>query len=232
MLVDYFKQYLKQSRGVSDSTVGHYVTGINTINKFLVKYNYNITNIFSVKTQTELDEIQDFLFENEEFIEMNNKGNRMYSSALKNFYQFACEDINFFEKDINRMDIKIKKPKIITSTHSVWERNQIIITQAIAGADYKCENDFKHKTFTSKTTGENYMEGHHLIPLKFQNEFDCSLDVYANIISLCPNCHKLLHFGVENEKEYVLDKLFDERKDRLIKSGIDVSRREFLDLVK
>ena len=99
------------------------------------------------------------------------------------------------------------------------------------GAHHLCEHNNDHITFTAKSTGKEYMEGHHLIPLKYQNEFDCGIDVYANIVCLCPICHRLLHFGTDDEKTYAAEKLFDERKERLINSGIDISKREFLELV-
>lgn len=75
------------------------------------------------------------------------------------------------------------------------------------------------------------MEGHHLIPMKKQSEFDVSLDVYANIICLCPICHRLLHYGITSEKEYLADKLFENRQTRLIHSGIDISRNDFRCLI-
>ena len=36
----------------------------------------------------------------------------------------------------------------------------------------------------------NYVEAHHLIPMGFQDDFSKSIDVEANIISLCTYCHK------------------------------------------
>lgn len=94
-----------------------------------------------------------------------------------------------------------------------------------------CEHNHEHLTFTAKSTGKAYMEGHHLIPLKYQNQFNCGIDVYANIVCLCPVCHRLLHFGIEKEKIYAAEKLYDERKDRLAHSGIDISKKDFLSLV-
>ena len=68
--------------------------------------------------------------------------------------------------------------------------------QSIESAKYECEINSKHKTFTAKSTGMPYMEGHHMLPMKYQDRFKSSLDVYANIICLCPICHRLLHYGV------------------------------------
>lgn len=81
MLRDVYKQYIKVSRGISDRSVGHYLTGINSINAILVKHNFPITNVFSVKTVEELDAIKAFLNSNEEFIMKDSVGHSMYSVA-------------------------------------------------------------------------------------------------------------------------------------------------------
>ena len=89
-----------------------------------------------------------------------------------------------------------------------------------------------HHTFTAKKTGENYVEAHHLIPLRFQGEFGSSLDIPENIVSLCPNCHKLVHYGDFDDKKTILSELFKKRKNKLIEFGINLSEDEFLDFYK
>jgi 5-methylcytosine-specific restriction protein A len=86
-------------------------------------------------------------------------------------------------------------------------------------------------TFIARSTGQAYMEGHHLIPMKYQSQFDCGIDVYANVVCLCPTCHRLLHFGRDPERRYAVEQLFDLRSERLIHSGIDLSKKDFLELV-
>lgn len=229
MLIDYFKQYIKVTRGVSDSTVKHYITAINTINTLLNKYKFPIGDVFSVITLSELDAVKAFLEKNEEFLKKDNIGNRMYSVAFNHFYRFSCEDHDFYKTYIDKMDIKIPKLKTVETVR--YTRNQIIAAHAIEAANYQCENHVKHTTFTSASTNRPFMEGHHLIPMKRQNEFEVSLDIYANIICLCPICHRLLHYGIASEKEYLADKLFEIRKDRLMLSGIDITRNDFKQLI-
>lgn len=229
MLLDYFKQYIRITRNVSESTVNHYVTGINTINALLRKNGFIISNVFEITTVEELEMVKAFLFNNEEFIKKDTVGNRMYSVAFNHFYGFACEDKQFYKKQLDKMDIVIPKKKI--SVNETWKRNKIVSAQALEFADYSCECNDKHRTFTAASNGKMYMEGHHLIPMKFQNEFDVSLDIYANIICLCPICHRLMHYGIHSEKEYHADKLFENRKDRLLHSGIDITRNDFKQLV-
>ncbi|MCC8140121.1 MAG: hypothetical protein LIO67_07485 [Lachnospiraceae bacterium] len=71
------------------------------------------------------------------------------------------------------------------------------------------------------------MEGHHALPMKYQDKFSRSLDVYANIICLCPVCHRLLHYGISSEKEKVVEKIYYDRSERLAVSGIKISKSEF-----
>ena len=231
MLLNYFKQYMKITRGITDKSVGHYVTGINTINSLLAKYNYPLTDVFDANTIEDLNGVLAFLQNNKEFQTKDEVGHNMYSVAFSHFYRFATEDTVFFETKIRDLDMVIPKPQQITTSLTSWKRNQILISQAIDGANYTCEHKSEHITFTSKATGKPFMEGHHLIPLKYQSEFNSGIDVYANIVCLCPICHRLLHYGIQSEKTYAAENLFEKRSERLIKCGIDISKSEFLKLV-
>lgn len=95
--------------------------------------------------------------------------------------------------------------------------------QVIEDSDYLCVIDSVHTTFSSASTGWNFVEGHHIIPLGRQDKFQYSLDVYANIVNLCPICHRQLHFGRSCDKARLLRQLLDKRNQRLIKSVVSVS---------
>lgn len=98
---------------------------------------------------------------------------------------------------------------------------------ALKLANFQCEVSKDHETFMRKNSKTLYSEGHHLIPLKFQNQFDVNLDVEANIVSLCSNCHNLLHYG--KDYEILLRKLFnEERKNRLMACGIKITIEELI----
>ena len=230
MLQEFFKRYVRL-KGLSERTVGHYVTGINSINVILEKYNIPIRNIFEAKTVSDLESIKMFLLSNAEFQEKNRIGHNMYSVSFRHFCEFVCGDYEFFNHNIQQMDIVAEKPTIMTITTTAYHRNQIIVDQSLEGAGYCCEHDAEHKTFIAQSTNHAYMEGHHLIPMKYQDAFNCSIDVYANIVCLCPICHKLLHYGQAKDKKYVAEELYEKRHERLINSGIDLSKRDFLHLV-
>lgn len=129
------------------------------------------------------------------------------------------------------MDIEIPVVQKQVCSVATWKRSSIIKIQSIESAGYQCEINPEHKTFTAKSTGHPYMEGHHALPMKCQDKFSQSLDVYANIVCLCPVCHRLLHYGVDSEKENVLNKIYYDRSERLAASGINVSKGEFAALV-
>lgn len=104
--------------------------------------------------------------------------------------------------------------------YKVIPRDRKVVVDAIILSDYACEVDQYHKTFTSKATRENYVEAHHLIPLYAQGESEYSLDVLANIVALCPNCHRKIHHAVDEEKNQLLEFLYERRKEILEQSKI------------
>lgn len=75
------------------------------------------------------------------------------------------------------------------------------------------------------------MERHQALPMKYQDKFECSLDVYANIICVCPICHKLLHYGLDDSKEKVVNKIYYNRADRLVNSALRISKDDFYKIV-
>lgn len=91
---------------------------------------------------------------------------------------------------------------------------------ALAKAGFTCETDRSHKRFEKKSDGRQYTEAHHLIPMYLQSTYGVSLDVPANVVSLCSHCHNKLHYGKDIAKD--LKKLLDERHDRLSDAGIKI----------
>ena len=151
------------------------------------------------------------------------------------------EDID--EKDINesidRLSIEpiFDEPSIIKydqiREYTIVRINSRRIAYAlntIVKANYLCEVDNNHLSFIRKTNGKNYTEAHHLIPLRFQKDFLYNLDVPANIISLCSNCHNEIHYGIDSGK--IIRKLFRQRKNGLTEAGIDITLDKLLNMYK
>ena len=61
-----------------------------------------------------------------------------------------------------------------------------------------------------------------LIPMKLQAEVKNSLDVPANLISLCPNCHRRFHHAIDKENKSLIVEFYEKRKKALKKFAIDI----------
>lgn len=99
--------------------------------------------------------------------------------------------------------------------------------------EYKCQYDEQHVTFLKKNNMQ-YMEIHHLIPLKYQYLFgeNFNLDTIDNLIVLCPICHKAIHYGSKSEKDKILKRLYNESqlKNILIEKQMCKNYTEFYKL--
>jgi len=84
------------------------------------------------------------------------------------------------------------------------KRDFNLINKAKRRDKYRCRVNSLHTTFISK--GQNYVEGHHIIPMFQQKNYTFKLDDLDNIISLCPNCHREIH-SADNKVE-ILNKLY------------------------
>ena len=105
--------------------------------------------------------------------------------------------------------------------------NPVLGRAALIQCGYRCAVDGGHATFLRKS-GERYLEVHHLVPLEWQEAFLYQLDVPANLVPLCPLCHRLLHYGRMEEKIPILTRLYEARRERLLASGISITLEELL----
>lgn len=232
VLMTYYIKYLKEIRKVSDSTVKHYQDALRYISKYLVQKEKLKQTVYEIQDIGEFEIIKTYLYTDPDFIALDKRGHQMYSAGFNNYYKFASgQGFANIHQQIGVMDTEVPVAEKINSSHETWKRSTIIKIQSIESAGYQCEVDPTHNTFTAKSTGHPYMEGHHALPMKYQDKFSRSLDVYANIICLCPVCHRLLHYGVDTEKENVINKIYFDRSDRLAASGIKISKSDFQMLV-
>lgn len=133
--------------------------------------------------------------------------------------------------DLHTGPIK-RKEKVKGSATNRWPRNKDIAYTALHNADFKCEFNSEHKTFISNKTRKQFVEAHHLIPMQYQDEFDESLDIPENIISLCPICHRAFHNAQKEVKTELIKHFFNLRKDSLNKREITVSSNEIIVMYK
>lgn len=231
VLKEYYRLYLLHVRGLKESTVRHYFNSLHTASRFLVEKKLISDDIYEVGDLQQLYQLREILYADPEFIDLDRRGNRMYSAGLNNYCRFA-EGNDFMENTdmMNDMDVPIKQPNSYVQESAQWKRSGILRTQALAAAHYTCEVDAHHHSFLARNNRKPYMEGHHLVPLNAQSTFDCSLDVYANVVCLCPICHRMLHYGCKQDIEPVLERFWEERHARLERSGLMMTEGHFMDL--
>lgn len=229
VLMEYFSRYLREIRGSSESTVKHYHDALRYISRYLVNAGKIESSIYEIKDIGQLEIIREFLYNDPEFITLNARGHQMYSAGFNNYFKFAMgEEFEAAGKTIKLLDVEVAASQPMVKESTSWGRSSIIKNQVLKSANYQCEIDVRHQTFVAKSSGQQYMEGHHMIPMKKQPVFDASLDVYANIVCLCPICHRMLHYGLDSKKKDLLDHMYVTRIDRLANSGIKLSKDEFV----
>jgi 5-methylcytosine-specific restriction protein A len=128
--------------------------------------------------------------------------------------------------------IKRKEKNIIEKSTTAWGRDADIAYTALSAANFKCENNPLHETFISARTNHQFVEAHHLIPMEFQKDFENSLDVPENIISICPNCHRGFHLGEQNYRNELINKFHERRNPKLVARGINIELNKLLEYYK
>lgn len=151
------------------------------------------------------------------YVTISDKLEKEISKKDRKNINVLLEDENYHNSDELRTDIiEGSKGKYKVSGSEKFKRDIKRAENAISKAEYKCEVDKNHEIFISNITGKNYVEAHHLIPIKYSDLFNgINIDVEENIISLCVVCHKKLHHGKLNDIIPILTKLYNERKDAL-----------------
>ena len=119
-----------------------------------------------------------------------------------------------------------KKELQLIGDRMVYPRSSAVARTALALANYQCEIDSNHPTFISKRYERPYTEPHHLIPISFADNFEVSLDVPENVVSLCSHCHNEVHYGKHNIS--ILRLLYENRWKKLEQVGIQITFEELL----
>lgn len=132
------------------------------------------------------------------------------------------------EDDINKSNNREPVLKSGLESNHRYSTDPRLAKTAIKKAEYVCELSGKvgesHSTFES-VHGTKYLEAHHLIPMKAQKDYvslGINLDRLENIVALCPNCHKAVHYGTREEKVRYLKPLYDSRIKALNDLGIEI----------
>lgn len=118
-----------------------------------------------------------------------------------------------------------KRAKLISSKNGMsYPRNIAESIQAKEKSDYKCELNSTHETFINTKDNKPYIEAHHLIPMSAQGYFENTIDFADNIVILCPNCHREIHYALPNEREKMLEDIYIKRENVYQQYGIKVDK--------
>lgn len=117
-----------------------------------------------------------------------------------------------------------------------FRTNPLLGKIAIKKAYYSCEKDYQHETFISKKTQQKYMEAHHLIPVCFQKEvwdkYHINIDCVENLVSLCPTCHKAIHYGTKEVQRRMISELFARCAPKYKAIGLNITLEEIFKFYK
>ncbi|WP_294359551.1 DUF3578 domain-containing protein [uncultured Clostridium sp.] len=202
---------------------------IDDLRELLKEY----TKIEKLIANRTTDEFNDFILLNSDnmFLDTTEEDSKFTLQAHE-IISTDFTDAKLTHKEIIDKPINAPNPILKSNGSKTWPRSASIAANSLIHSNYKCSFDSTHPSFTSNKTKQTYMEPHHLIPLYEQSNFNVSLDVEANIVSLCSNCHNCIHYGVTKEKLIILKKLFLDRKDRLLQCGIDITFNQLLNMYK
>lgn len=163
-------------------------------------------------------------------IMLTSESNIIYTNPDEIIYQNKIQELL---KTLNKgkvEDTPQPLPLLTSTIVKKWSRDPLKASKAIALANYECEYEKKHKTFTSRVSNKNYTEAHHLIPIKFQDKFSNSIDVECNIVSLCPSCHKKIHLAIKHDLIPMITQLYRNRKSRLKKCGLMLTLNDLINM--
>ncbi len=82
------------------------------------------------------------------------------------------------------------KPRQVTVQKIVFSRNADVVVEVHRRAEGKCESCGSNAPFFKASTGEPYLEVHHIIQLANGGD-----DTIEKALALCPNCHRQAHYG-------------------------------------
>lgn len=136
----------------------------------------------------------------------------------------------YSNKDIEAADSRAPK-KVNRSSNSKYSVDPRISKTVLKQNNYICEIEKltgkRHETFYTDQKVQ-YMEGHHLIPMKAQKNFEENIDRSDNICCLCPNCHRAIHYGSSKEKKKRLELLYNEKIKKLKANNISIDFEELM----
>lgn len=219
-----FPQFLKSIKPeLEGSTVNKYDTAIKgTLAGFIKELIEMGVKSGDVDNRDGFSKICEKTSNGEKIKEADDKGHNMYRRAIVYFLHYyeseyiseqekfnAIVQLSQLDEPLNRLkrlEIASTKPVQYTTKTIAYKRNPDVIAECLSKADGICCLCKSKATFKSKFTGKPYLEVHHSIALS-----EGGTDDLSNVMALCPNCHRKLHYGESTQQEDVPDSLMPSR---------------------
>lgn len=193
--------------------------------------NYNLNDFFYETQESITKGLDEEVVLRKKFDEKDGERHPMlmvYKYHLKEYIKDETLQMEIINCNLNEREDthythqpKAKLPQSKTSENTSYERDVNVAINALKFANHCCEYSGEHKSFNRKKDGFPYMEAHHLIPMKYSDDFEYSLDIEENVVSLCSHCHNQIHYGKQWEE--ILKVLYEQRKDMLKLVGLKIS---------
>jgi putative restriction endonuclease len=183
---------------------GKYSKTITTLSNHLKKQNISNTDLFSIDSYSETENLKELYFENNQLYEKNVRGNRMYSRAFDLYLEFLKD--NYQSESISDDIINTNNRKEITET----ERKNFVLSRIGQGLYRKKLIDYWKSCSVTGIKEIPLLIASHIKPWK--KSTDCEkLDVYNGFL-LTPNLDKVFDIGLisfDNDGKIIISEFLD-----------------------
>ena len=123
-----------------------------------------------------------------------NKGEDEETTKELDFDDQVTSSLKDSEADrLKRLQNAPRLPTFSTASVIVFDRNPDVVAAVLLHADGVCEECKSPAPFIRRRDNTPYLEVHHRIRLADGGE-----DSVENALAVCPNCHRRLHFGLND----------------------------------
>lgn len=166
------------------------------------------------------------------FIMVNQQKGRFYNAALEGYFNFVSHRnpkivMRSNKKSDQSKYIPIYKAKKEQITSYYFPRDQRFALIAMESNNWQCFFNKKHELF-KKDDGTPYLEAHHIIPMKYYEDFNVSIDQPCNIVPLCPNCHRKIHHAQMHVRYKMIRNLYNRRINDFKRHQLNITLKRLL----
>lgn len=194
-LIEYYRPSLINAENVFKA--------IPNVDNFIKKHNLG-DKMLNLKDVNIAKDVKRFLLSHRSFAMGGTVSANDYKVIVLERYIDFLSDSNRHNKTILKtQEKKVSDDELLKTTEGVMkevmffrkQRNRAIRNQCAARDNYTCRVCGFNFEKVYGERGKEFIEVHHLKPLaSYDDEHDVKLD---ELISLCPNCHSMIHMGGE-----------------------------------